>query len=163
VRTMGEDWNQIRPGEPADEDLPLDATVEHHSEFLARHADLLRTTESGQNVTFHDPCYLGRYRNVYEDPRLVIARTSTLIEPARTRDRSFCCGAGGGLAFLGEQGGRGMNIERANELVATGADVVATACPFCTAMFQDAQPQAPATGAPLFLDIAQIVAQQLAD
>jgi len=161
VRTIAEDWNQLHPGAPTDDKIPLDATIEHHSEFLARHADLLPVEDSGHEVTFHDPCYLGRYRDVYDDPRQVIARFATLIEPPRTRDRSFCCGAGGGLVFLGDESGQRMNEERARELIATGADVVATACPFCTAMFRDALPEVPAEGTPQFLDIAQIVAQQI--
>jgi Fe-S oxidoreductase len=160
VRTIAEDWNQLRPGKPGDDQLPVDATIEHHSEFLARYADLLPATESGSRVTYHDPCYLGRYRDVYDDPREVIARTATLVEPPRTRERSFCCGAGGGLVFLGDESGQRMNEERAQELVATGADIVATACPFCSAMFRDARP---AESSPQFLDIAQIVAQQIRD
>jgi Fe-S oxidoreductase len=161
VRTMAEDWYQLRPKRPAEERLPVDATIEHHSEFLARHAALLPSEDTGQQVAFHDPCYLGRYRKVYEDPRQVIARTATLVEPARTRERSFCCGAGGGLVFLGEESGQRMNEERARELVATGAGIIATACPFCSAMFSDAKPGG--SSAAEFLDIAQIVARQIRD
>jgi Fe-S oxidoreductase len=138
----------------------VDATIEHHSEFLARYAAFLPAEDSGQQVAFHDPCYLGRYRAVYDDPRQVIARTATLVEPPRTRERSFCCGAGGGLVFLGEESGHPMNEARAQELVATGAGIVATACPFCSAMFRDARS---AGSAPPFLDIAQIVARQIPD
>jgi Fe-S oxidoreductase len=160
VRTIAEDWNQLRPAAPGDDTLPLDATIEHHSEFLARHADRLPSHENGPTVTFHDPCYLGRYRNVYRDPRYVLARTATLVEPPRTRENSFCCGAGGGLVFLGDESGKRMNDERAKELIATGADVIATACPFCTASFRDAQRDV-TEGSPPFLDIAQIVAEQI--
>jgi Fe-S oxidoreductase len=171
VRTIAEDWNQLRPSAPGDETLPLDATIEHHTEFLARHADRLPEREDGPTVAFHDPCYLGRYRNVYNDPRYVLARTGTLIEPKRTRDKSFCCGAGGGLIFLGDEsnsGGTGerINDERAKELIATGADVIATACPFCTASFREVTGETGGSvegGAPPFLDIAQIVAAQIHD
>jgi Fe-S oxidoreductase len=159
VRTIAEDWNQLRPGSPESEQGPVDATIEHHTEFLARYAKLLPSGSNGQQVTFHDPCYLGRYRGVYDDPRQVLARTFDVVEPARTRERSACCGAGGGLVFLGDEVGQRMNEERAKELVATGAGVVATACPFCTAVFRDAGPRAGAT--PQFLDIAQIVAEQI--
>ena len=163
VRTIAEDWNQLRPSEPGDETAPLDATIEHHTEFLARHADRLPSREDGPTVAYHDPCYLGRYRNVYNDPRYVLAQSATLVEPPRTRDKSFCCGAGGGLVFLGDEGGnQHMNEERAQELIATGADVIATACPFCTAAFQESRPKASrGAEAPPFLDIAQIVAEQI--
>jgi len=97
---------------------------------------------------------------VYDDPRQVIKRTATLIEPPRTRERSFCCGAGGGLVFLGEESGQPMNEARAQELVGTGAGIVATACPFCSAMFRDVRS---AGNSPPFLDIAQLVAQQIPD
>jgi Fe-S oxidoreductase len=158
VRTIAEDWDQLRPKTAAQEQLPVDATIEHHSEFLARHAAWLPSEDNGPKVAFHDPCYLGRYRNVYDEPRQVIARTATLVEPPRTREHSFCCGAGGGLVFLGEESGQRMNEARAGELVATGAGIVATACPFCSAMFRDARP---ADRSPQFLDIAQILAQNI--
>ncbi len=160
VRTLAEDWNQLRPADGAH--APLDATIEHHTEFLARHADRLPSRDDGPTVAFHDPCYLGRYRNLYNDPRYVLAQTSTVIEPPRTRENSFCCGAGGGLVFLGDEGGhQRINSERAQELIATGADVIATACPFCTAHLRDAQLPSSEEAAPLFLDIAQIVAEQI--
>lgn len=162
VRTIAEDWNQLRPSEPGDERAPLDATIEHHSEFLARHADRLPTREDGPTVAFHDPCYLGRYRNVYNEPRYVLAQTATLVEPARAREKSFCCGGGGGLVFLGDEtGSQQMSRERAQELLATGADVIATACPFCTASFRDANAPTTTEGETPFLDIAQIVAEQI--
>jgi Fe-S oxidoreductase len=159
VRTMAEDWNQLRPARPDSERLAVDATIEHHSEFLARHAHLLPTEETGRQAAFHDPCYLGRYRGVYDDPRQVLGRTFRVVEPARSRERSFCCGAGGGLVFLAQEKGQRMDQERAKELVATGADVVATACPFCAAVFREAMPSSETS--PPFLDIAQIVAEQI--
>jgi Fe-S oxidoreductase len=160
VRTIAEDWNQLRPARPGDDRLPLEATIEHHTEFLARHADRLPERTDGPTVAFHDPCYLGRYRNVYNDPRYVLARSNKVLEPPRSRENSFCCGAGGGLVFLADEGGtQRMNNERAQELAATGADVIATACPFCTASFRDAQIDS--VHAPPILDIAQIVAGQI--
>lgn len=160
VRTIAEDWNQLRPAKPGDENAPLDATIEHHTEFLARHADRLPSHDNGTTVTFHDPCYLGRYRGVYNDPRYVLARSATVVEPPRTRENSFCCGAGGGLIFLGDESSPRINEERAHELLATGADMIATACPFCTASFRETQTSA-VEGSPQFLDIAQIVAKQI--
>ena len=82
------------------------------------------------------------------------------MEPERTRERSFCCGAGGGLAFLGEEKGKRVSVERAEQLVATGADVVGAACPFCNTMFRDALASV-SPNPPKLMDIAQIAAASL--
>ena len=108
-----------------------------------------------EKAVFHDPCYLGRYRDVYDQPRRVVGRYAELIEPARTRERSFCCGAGGGQMFLGEEKGERVNAERARELAATGARTIATACPFCRTALRDALAEAPGPP-PALLDIAQL-------
>jgi Fe-S oxidoreductase len=150
VRTISTDWKDYGSPPP----------IEHHSEFLARHAAQLPSVDGGPKTVYHDPCYLGRYRGVYDEPRAVIARAGEVVEPARARERSFCCGAGGGLAFLGEEKGERVSHNRAKELVATGADVVAAACPFCSTMFRDALP-AVSANPPKLLDIAQIVAASL--
>jgi len=153
VRTMQEDWKEY--GTPP--------AVEHHSEFIARHVDQLPSThsqEKQEKIAFHDPCYLGRYRNIYDEPRAVAALGGTLVEAPRHRERSFCCGAGGGLAFLGEESGERVSQVRAAELVATGAQTIAAACPFCNTMFRDAL-AAQGAGAPQLVDIAQIAARGL--
>jgi Fe-S oxidoreductase len=153
VRTIQEDWKEF--GTPPE--------VEHHSEFLARHASQLpsvQNQEKEKKIVFHDPCYLGRYRNVYDEPRQVAALSGELVEAPRSRERSFCCGAGGGLAFLGEEKGERVSQVRAAELAATGASVVAAACPFCNTMFHDALAVL-GEGAPELLDIAQLAAQGL--
>ncbi|HXB70193.1 MAG TPA: (Fe-S)-binding protein [Candidatus Acidoferrales bacterium] len=156
VRTIGTDWAEAGGTFP----------IEHHSELLARLESRLPTpgihAENGgrERVVFHDPCYLGRYRNVYEEPRQVIGRYGEAIEPRRARERSFCCGAGGGQMFLGEEKGKRVNIERVEELVATGASVIGTACPFCQTMFRDALGAVTQTP-PKLLDIVQIAAASL--
>jgi Fe-S oxidoreductase len=109
---------------------------------------------------FHDPCYLGRYRDIYEEPRAVIARVAGVVDPPRARERSFCCGAGGGQMFLGEEKGRRVNVERAKELMDTGAQVIGTACPFCQSMFRDAL-GALTESPPKLLDIAQLASAAL--
>ena len=153
VRTIQEDWKEY--GTPPE--------IEHHSEFLARFADKLAQTESSsENIVFHDPCYLGRYRNVYDQPRAIVAQSGQLVEAPRNHERSFCCGAGGGLAFLGEETGERVSHNRAAELVATGAQTVATACPFCNTMFRDAL-TATSDAQPQLLDIAQLAARNLPD
>jgi Fe-S oxidoreductase len=113
-----------------------------------------------EKIVFHDPCYLGRYRNVYDEPRSVVALAGELVEAPRNHERSFCCGAGGGLAFLGEEAGQRVSHVRAAELVATGATTIATACPFCNSMFRDALAES-GDGAPQLMDIAQLTARGL--
>jgi Fe-S oxidoreductase len=117
-------------------------------------------TSKPEKIVFHDPCYLGRYRNVYDEPRAIVAQSGELVEAPRNHERSFCCGAGGGLAFLGEESGQRVSHNRAAELVATGATTIATACPFCNTMFRDAL-AATGDAPPQLVDIAQLVARGL--
>jgi Fe-S oxidoreductase len=151
VRTIGTDWREY--GAAFD--------IVHHSELLARLGSRLPAAQdSPGQIVFHDPCYLGRYRNVYDATRAVLRRYAEVADPPRARERSFCCGAGGGQMFLGEEKGQRVNLARAEELLATGASVIATACPFCQSMFRDALgtlTHAP----PRLLDIAQIAAAAL--
>jgi Fe-S oxidoreductase len=152
VRTIQEDWKEY--GTPPE--------IEHHSEFLARFADKLPKPTKEQKIVYHDPCYLGRYRNIYDQPRTVAALAGELVEAPRNHQRSFCCGAGGGLVFLGEETGERVSHNRAQELAATGAQTIAAACPFCNTMFRDAL-AATGEGAPELLDIAQLAARGLPD
>jgi Fe-S oxidoreductase len=152
VRTMSVDWREAG----------TTVEIEHHSELLDRHKMRLPMLSDAarEKVVYHDPCYLGRYRGVYDEPRNVLARSAEVIEAPRHREKSFCCGAGGGQMFLGEEKGKRVNVTRAEELVATGAETVAAACPFCASMFRDALKTVSATP-PKLLDIAQIVARGL--
>lgn len=151
VRTIGEDWREFGAS----------YRIEHHSELLARHQSRLPGPQNGkQTVVFHDPCYLGRYRDIYDEPRAVIAQSADVTDPPRARERSFCCGAGGGMMFLGEEKGKRVNVARAEELAATGAGTVGVACPFCHSMFRDALAQV-SSDPPKLLDIAQIAAAGL--
>ena len=149
VRTISKDWREY--GEAPE--------IEHHSEFMARHSHRLPQSNTGK-IVFHDPCYLGRYRGSYDEPRAVLARSGEVVDPPRSRERSFCCGAGGGLAFLGEETGARVSHARAKELIATGATTVGAACPFCNTMFRDAL-AAVSDAPPKLLDIAQIAAASL--
>jgi Fe-S oxidoreductase len=151
VRTIGTDWR----------DAGATFEIEHHSELLARMAARLPAcTGPRETVVFHDPCYLGRYRNMYDEPRAVMARSSEVLDPARTRERSFCCGAGGGQMFLGEEKGQRVGMVRARELAAAGARTIGTACPFCQSVFRDAL-GARGADPPALLDIAQMAARWL--
>jgi Fe-S oxidoreductase len=155
VRTIAKDWRDYIPEGGASPE------VEHHSEFMARYQDKLPKSE-GPDIVYHDPCYLGRYRGSYDQPREVLARSGKVIDPPRARERSFCCGAGGGLAFLGEESGNArVSHVRAKELADTGASIVGAACPFCNTMFRDAL-AATSDAPPQLLDIAQIAANSIA-
>jgi Fe-S oxidoreductase len=148
VRTMAVDWKEYG----------ATPEVEHHTQFLARHAAQLPPPQ-GEKVVYHDPCYLGRYQGVYDEPRQLLGAP---LEAERHRERSFCCGAGGGLAFLGEEAGTRVNETRARELASTGAAVIATGCPFCQTMFQAALTQIELPGPPPQLkDVVELVAERL--
>jgi Fe-S oxidoreductase len=148
VRTISTDYREFA-------EAPL---IEHHSEFMDRFAGKLPDNGStAKNIVFHDPCYLGRYRGSYDPPREVIGKFGHVIEPPRSRERSFCCGAGGGLMFLGEEKGKRVNVERAEQLAATGAPVIGAACPFCNSMFRAALTTV-SPEPPQLVDIAQLVA-----
>lgn len=150
VRTMAEDWREAG----------ATVEIEHHTEFLARYADRLPRGAVSESVVYHDPCYLGRYRGTYDQPRSLIARTADVIDPPRARERGFCCGAGGGLVFLGEETGERVNVNRARELAATGAPTVGAACPFCQTMLRDSLSSL-GDSAPRLMDVAQLVAEKL--
>lgn len=152
VRTIGHDWREFG----------VVFEIEHHSVFLERHSHLLPPSEvTRETVAYHDPCYLGRYQQVYDEPRAVAASVHDLIDPPRSRETSFCCGAGGGLVFLGEEKGKRVSHERAEELIGTGAPVVAAACPFCHTMFRDAFAALKPEGAPELVDIAELAVARL--
>lgn len=145
--------------------------VEHHASFLA---GLIRTgrlavdgaTERRlRRVTYHDPCYLARYNHVTEEPRSVLAALSGIEvrEMGRRKDRTFCCGAGGGRYWMEEHVAPRVSHARTEEALGTGATTIATACPFCLQMLEDGvrvKGRADAVGV---RDVAELLAEALED
>jgi Fe-S oxidoreductase len=122
-----------------------DYDVVHHSQLLA---ELLtegslptpgKPDGSKKKIAYHDPCYLGRHNDIYLAPRAVIGATNDVevVEMPRHGTKALCCGAGGARFWMEEQTGKKINIERAEEALATDADEIAVACPFCYVMLDD--------------------------
>ncbi len=138
--------------------------VVHHSQFIA---DLIRENrlkiDKTQEavITYQDPCYLGRYNDIYEPPRQILKNIPgvTLAEMERNRKNGFCCGGGGGRLWLEENTGRRINEMRLGQAMTTQARIVATACPYCLQMFEDAARARPAGDPIKIRDIAEIVAE----
>ncbi len=117
--------------------------VIHHSQLLNKLIDEGKIKLNDENVkskvTYHDSCYLGRYNDIYDEPRAPIKKIKgiELVEMDRNKDKGFCCGAGGGRMFLEETEGTRINENRTQEALATNADTIASACPFCMTMLND--------------------------
>jgi Fe-S oxidoreductase len=116
--------------------------VVHHTQLLnqlVREGKLVPVPpEEGVNVTYHDPCYLGRHNEVYSPPReLVGASGAKLTEMPRHAERSMCCGAGGARMWMEERIGKRVNLDRVDEAIGTGSAAIATGCPFCRVMLTD--------------------------
>jgi Fe-S oxidoreductase len=137
VKTIGDDYKKFG----------YEVEIVHSSVYVE---ELLRSTEASAErevVTFHDPCYLGRYAGKVDEPRALLTRFGADIrEPERNRENPFCCGAGGGLLFADKEEEPGSRISdvRFKQLQATGANTVVTACPFCSIMLKGAQASAQA-------------------
>ncbi|MEV1114348.1 (Fe-S)-binding protein [Actinosynnema sp. NPDC049800] len=115
--------------------------VVHHTQLLnrlVRERRLVPVAEVAEDVTYHDPCYLGRHNKVYEAPReLVGASGATLREMPRHEERSMCCGAGGARMWMEERIGKRINLDRVDEALGTAPSKIATGCPFCRVMLTD--------------------------
>jgi Fe-S oxidoreductase len=149
-------------------DLGGSYEVINYIEFLetAIHEDKLKIDPSvfaGAKVTYHDPCYLGRGNGIYEMPRSLLKKmTSHLVEMKRHKSFALCCGAGGGQMFKeAEKGDKEVYMERTEEALETGADVIATACPFCMTMLTDGIKYKDKTEEVRNLDIAEMIALTL--
>jgi Fe-S oxidoreductase len=140
----------------------------HHTQLISHllESGKLKTQANGAaklNVTYHDSCYLGRWNGEYEAPRKALKLlpiVGQMQEPERNKAKGFCCGAGGGRMFMEEHGKR-VNVNRTEELVATGATTIAVACPFCNVMMTDGVKGMDKDESVKVLDVAEIVAQAL--
>ncbi|MDR9458986.1 MAG: (Fe-S)-binding protein [Dehalococcoidia bacterium] len=137
--------------------------VVHHSQFIAeliKQGRLKLKNGIVQKITYHDACYLGRHNDVYNEPRQVVAALpgAQFTEMERHRGRSFCCGAGGGHMWMEETVGTRISEMRTDQALATQASVIATACPFCLQMFEDAIKAKEASDSLKAMDIAELVA-----
>jgi Fe-S oxidoreductase len=140
--------------------------VIHHTELLADLVREGRLRPQGRMegiASFHDPCYLGRHNGVYDAPRKVLGAVPGLQvkEMGRCRERGFCCGAGGGLMWFEERIGKRVSWERTEEALALEPQVLASACPFCLIMFEDALKVKEARDRTRPLDLAELVAQSI--
>jgi len=136
----------------------------HHTQLLNTliKEGKLKTSphKADKKLTYHDPCYLGRHNQIYQPPRELLESTGVSVtEMPRNQERSFCCGAGGGRMWMEENLGTRINLNRVDEAIATGADQVAVACPFCRVMVSDGMTARESTTE--VLDVAQVLLNNL--
>ncbi len=134
----------------------------HHTQLLnqlvkeGRLKPIAPAKEDAKKLTYHDPCYLGRHNQVYEPPRELLESAGVAVsEMPRNKERSFCCGAGGGRMWMEEKIGERINLNRVDEAIATGAEEVAVGCPFCRVMVSDGM--VAKNSSVEVLDVAQIM------
>ena len=156
-------FNTIKNEYPA---LGGNYEVIHHAqllEHLVKTGRLIPGSGYSGKVTYHDPCYLGRHNRVIEEPRTVLSAIPGVeqIEMRRCKERGFCCGAGGARMWLEETIGKRVNMERTQEALGTGADVVSTACPYCMIMLDDAVRAYNKEDDVRVLDLSQLVEESL--
>jgi len=123
-------------------DFGLEAEVYHHTELLAKLVEegrLVPKYEVNETITFHDSCYLGRYNEVYEQPRKILRSIPgvKLVEMERNRETGMCCGAGGGLMWMEETAGTRINVARTEQALAVNPTVISSGCPYCLTMLSD--------------------------
>ncbi len=142
--------------------------VMHHSEYLQKLINDGRLTVEGgsfkgKKITYHDSCYLGRANNIYEAPRDVLAALDAdLVELKRCKSNGLCCGAGGAQMFKeAEKGNKEVNVERAEEILASNAEIVAVNCPFCMTMVKDGVKHFNKEDTIQIMDLSELISENL--
>lgn len=138
--------------------------VQHHTQLLdelLRQGKLQPKHIVNERITYHDSCYLGRYNNVYDQPRTILRAIPgvELVEMERSRENGMCCGAGGGMMWMEESMGKRVNVARTEQALITKPTVISSACPFCLTMLEDGTKQKEAADRVKARDIAEIVEQ----
>lgn len=143
----------------------LKAEVIHHSQFLAQlvQEGKLKVKKNQETVTLHDPCYLGRINGEFDNTRNIVNSTGNLVEMARSREKSMCCGAGGGNYWYKVQGQKKVSSLRIEQALETGAKKLAVACPFCMPMLQDALSGTDKSGQMEIKDVAELISENLVE
>jgi Fe-S oxidoreductase len=151
--------------------------VVHHTQFLTELIASGRLTLRGEGaailgqgaangtVTYHDPCYMGRYNDVYEEPRRALKSlplAGEVVEMQRSRRQSFCCGGGGGRSFMEESQGKRISGVRLDQARETGAGTIAAGCPFCITMFEDGIKTKGLAGEMQVKDVSELIAAAIA-
>lgn len=144
----------------------LTAEVFHHTELLdlwVKEGRLTPQYAVNERITYHDSCYLGRYNEVYEEPRNVLRAIPgvELVEQARSRENSMCCGAGGGMMWMEETAGTRVNVARTEQLLSVKPTVISSACPYCLTMVEDGTKLKEVEEQVKARDIAEILAQSV--
>ena len=148
-------------------DYHVPQDIEHITEVVAREVEGGRMkftpVDGTKTYTYHDPCYLGRHNDLYDEPRAVLDAIPGMkrVEMERCRDRSFCCGGGGLMLFYEPKENERMGVRRVKQAAEAGADVIVTACPFCMANVEDAIKVAGYEGKMSVVDFAELVDGQM--
>ena len=163
VTTCPHSYNTIKNEYPS---LGGNYNVQHHTEFISNLITegklTIKADLKDNQIVYHDPCYLGRANGVYDSPRSLIRSLGVdVVEMKRSKNISFCCGAGGSQMFKdAERGDKEINIERTEEALAFNPDIIATGCPFCNTMMSDGV-KSVNEGSAEVLDIAELIADNL--
>jgi len=144
----------------------LELEVIHHTDYicnLIKDNRIVPKKENKEKITYHDSCYLGRYNSIYKAPREILSKIPGLdtVEMKRSKDKGFCCGAGGGRMFMEETEGKKVYLERTEEALETGAETIASACPFCMTMLTDGVKDKEKGEEVKIKDLAEIVIENL--